>query len=107
MTDRRDTHLCLQKVSGDNLAPVTVEESKRGAERRGGDTPEGSLGVDTPPAGLGFVNGFVEEVVEEEGLEAGILDVGGGDVTEEDRLDDATTTPHPGNTGVVEVPVEL
>lgn len=50
---------------------------------------------------------FVEEVVKEQGLEISGLVVSGGDVLQEDTLDDASTTPHARNTGVVEVPVEL
>ena len=99
--------MSLEEVSGDNLAPVTIEEGKSSGESGGGDTPENSLSNDSPPAGLSLVNSLVEEVVEEQGLELAVLLVGGGDVLQEDRLDDAATTPHARNASVVEVPAEL
>ena len=99
--------MSLEEVSGDNLAPVTIEEGKSSGESGGGDTPENSLGNVSPPAGLSLVNSLVEEVVEEQRLEARVLLVRRCDVTEEDRLDDTTTTPHARNTSVVQVPAEL
>ena len=99
--------MSLEEVSGDNLAPVTIEEGKSSGESGGGDTPEDGLGDDATPAGLCLVDGLVEEVVEEQRLKVLRLLVGRGDVTEEDRLDDATTTPHLSNAGVVEVPAKL
>ena len=104
---RRDTHLGLEKVGGDDLAPVTIEEGKSGGERRGRDTPENSLGVDTPPTGLSLVDGLVEEVIEEQRFEVVVLLVRSGDIAQEDRLDNAATTPHTRNASVVKIPVEL
>jgi hypothetical protein len=49
--------LCLEKVGGNNLAAIAVKEGESGAERRSRDTPEDSLGNDTPPSGLSFVDG--------------------------------------------------
>ena len=49
--------LSLEDISGDNLAPVTVQESKSRREGWGGDTPENGLSDDTPPAGLSFLDG--------------------------------------------------
>ena len=99
--------MSLEEVSGDNLAPVTIEEGKGSGESGGGDTPETSLGNDSPPAGLSLVNSLVEEVVEEQRLKVAVLLVRSGDVAKEDRLDDATAAPHARNTRVVQVPVEL
>lgn len=80
------TYLRLEDVRRNDLRAVAVEEGKRSAERRSGDTPEDSLGDDSSPAGLRLVDGLVEEVIEQEGLEVGGLLVGLGDVVQEDRL---------------------
>ena len=103
----RRTHLRLEDVRGDDLAAVAVEEREGGGEGGGGDAPENGLRNDAAPAGLRLVRGLVEEVVEEERLEVRRLLVRGGDVTEEDGLDDAAAAPHARNAGVVEVPAEL
>ena len=96
--------LRLQQVGGQILGAVAVEPGERGGEGRGGDAEEGGLGDDVAPAGLRFVDGFVEEVVEEEVLEVVVGAVGGGDVLEEDGADDAASTPHEGDGGLVELP---
>lgn len=96
--------LRLQQVGGQVLGAVAVEPGERGGEGRGGDAEEGGLGDDVAPAGLRFVDGFVEEVVEEEVLEVVVGAVGGGDVLEEDGADDAASTPHEGDGGLVELP---
>lgn len=102
-----DTYLSLEEVGGNDLAPVAIEEGKRSAEGRDRDTPDHRLCDDAPPAGLRLVDGLVEEIVEQHRLELVVLLVGGGDVTKEDGFDDATTSPHLRDTGVVEVPIEL
>lgn len=51
------TYLSLDEAGRDNLAPVTVEEGEGSGEGGGGDTPEHSLGNNTPPARLRFVDG--------------------------------------------------
>jgi hypothetical protein len=99
--------LRLQQVGGQILGAVAVEPGERGGEGRGGDAEEGGLGDDVAPAGLRFVDGFVEEVVEEEVLEVVVGAVGGGDVLEEDGADDAASTPHEGDGGLVELPFIL
>jgi hypothetical protein len=96
--------LRLQQVGGQILGAVAVEPGERGGEGRGGDAEEGGLGDDVAPAGLRFVDGFVEEVVEEEVLEVVVGAVGGGDVLEEDGADDAASAPHEGDGGLVELP---
>jgi hypothetical protein len=53
------------------------------------------------------VDGLVEEVVEEQVLQVGLVAVSRGDVLEEDRSDDAATTPHESDGGLVKLPVEL
>jgi len=99
--------LGLEHVGGEVLGAVTVVEGQSGAEGRGGDTPEGTLGDNVAPAVLGGVDGVVEEVVEEKVLEVGVAAVGLGDVLEEDRADDAATTPHEGDLGLLELPAVL
>lgn len=72
-----------------------------------GDSPKGGLGDDPPPSGRSLLNGRLEEVVEQQRLELVVLLEGLGDVGQEDRLDDTTTSPHLGDTGVVQVPTVL
>ena len=99
--------LGLEHVGGEVLGAVTVVEGQSGAEGGSGDTPEGTLGDNVAPAVLGGVDSVVEEVVEEEVLEVGVAAVGLGDVLEEDRADDAATTPHEGDLGLLELPAVL
>ena len=99
--------LRLQQVGGEVLGAVSVVEAQSGAESRGGDTPEGTLGDNVAPAVLGGVDGVVEEVVEEKVLEVGVAAVGLGDVLKEDGADDAATTPHEGDLGLLELPAVL
>lgn len=101
------TYLCLEKVGGDDLTSVAIEEGKGSGEGGGGNTPENGLRDDTPPARLRFVSSLVEEVVEEQRLKVAILLVGGGDVTKENTLDDASSTPHTSDTSVVQGPAKL
>ena len=61
-------------------------------------------GNDVSPAGLGVVNSLVEEVVKQQVLEVGVGAEGLGDVLEENGSDDAATTPHEGDVGLVELP---
>ena len=99
--------MSLEEVSGDNLAPITIEEGKSSGESGGGDTPEDGLGDDATPAGLRLVDGLVEEVVEEQRLESSGLLLSRSDVTKEDGLDDAAATPHASDASVVQVPTLL
>ena len=99
--------LGLEQVGGQVLGAVAVVEAEGSTESRGGDTPEGTLGDNVAPAVLGGVDGVVEEVVEEKVLEVGVAAVGLGDVLEEDRADDAATTPHEGDLGLLELPAVL
>lgn len=99
--------LGLEQVGGQVLGAVAVVEAEGGGEGGSRNTPEGSLADDVTPAGLGVVNGLVEEVVEEEVLEVGVVAVSLGDVLEEDGADDAATTPHEGDGGLVELPLVL
>ena len=99
--------LGLKHVGGEVLGAVTVVEGQSGAEGRGGDTPEGTLGDNVAPSVLGSVDGVVEEVVEEKVLKVRVAAVGLGDVLEEDGADDAATTPHEGDLGLLELPAVL
>lgn len=99
--------LGLQQVGGQVLGAVTVVEAERGAEGRCGDTPESTLGNGVSPARLSLVDSLVEEVVEEQVLEVGVGTVGLGDVLQEDGADNASTAPHEGNLGLVELPAVL
>lgn len=99
--------LGLEQVGGQVLGAVAVVEAESGGEGGSRNTPEGSLADDVTPSSLGVVNSLVEEVVEQEVLEVGVVAVGLGDILEEDGTDDATTTPHEGDGGLVELPVVL
>jgi len=96
--------LRLEQVGGQVLGAVPVEPRESGGECRGRYAEESSLGDDVAPAWLRLVDGLVEEVVEEEVLKVGVGAVGGRDVLEEDGADDAATTPHEGDGGLVELP---
>ena len=48
--------LSLEDIGRDDLAPITVQESKSCREGGSGDTPEDGLSDDAPPAGLSFVD---------------------------------------------------
>ena len=99
--------LSLQQVGGESLCAVAVVEGQSSAEGGSGDTPESTLADNVSPALLGVVDGLVEEVVEEQVLQVGSLAVCRGDVLQEDGADDATTAPHEGNGGLVELPAVL
>lgn len=96
--------LGLEQVSGELVGSVTVVESQSRSKGRGGDTPGDSLGHGRSPRGVGLLDGVLEEVVEQQVLEVGVLSVSLGDVSKENGSDDATTSPHEGDTGVVELP---
>jgi hypothetical protein len=53
------------------------------------------------------VDSLVEEVVEEQVLEVWVGAVRLGDVLQEDGSDDAATTPHERNLGLVQLPLVL
>lgn len=53
------------------------------------------------------MDSLVEEVIKEQVLEVGVVAVGGSDVLQEDGSDDATSSPHQGNRGLVELPAVL
>ncbi len=76
--------LSLQQVGRQILGPVAVEEGQGGAESRCWDTRLSTEGNDVSPTLLSIVNGFVEEVVEQQVLEVGIGTVGSGDILQED-----------------------
>lgn len=99
--------LRLQEVGGEVLCPVTVEPREGSREGRDRDTEEGGLRNDVSPAGLGLVDGLVEEVVEEQVLEVGVVAVSRSDVLQEDRADNAAATPHEGDRRLVKFPAVL
>lgn len=99
--------LSLQQVGGEVPSAVSVVEAESSAESGSRDTPESTLADNVSPAVLGLGDGFVEELVEEEVLKVGVLAVGVGDVLQEDRADDAATTPHKGDGRLVKLPAVL
>ena len=99
--------LSLEQVGGQVLGAVSVVEAERGAEGRGRDTPQGALGDDVSPSRLSLLDGSVEELVEEQVFEIWVSAVCLGDVLQEDGADNATTTPHERDFGLVELPLVL
>lgn len=97
--------LGLEQVGGKVLGAVTIIEAEGSGESGCGDTPESSLADHVAPAVLGIVNGVLEEFVEKEVFEVGVVAVSVGDILEEDGTDNATTAPHESDGGLVELPV--
>lgn len=97
--------LGLEKVGGEVLGSVSIKEGQGSGEGGGGDAELNTLGDGASPAGLGVVDGGLEEVVEEEVLKVGLSAVSLGDISKEDGADDAASAPHEGDGGVVELPV--
>ena len=99
--------LGLKQVGGQDLGAVSVKEGQGRGQGGGGDARESSLGNNVSPALSGLGHGLGEEGVEQQVLELGVLGVGSLDVTQENGANNATTAPHQGNAGVVQVPAVL
>lgn len=99
--------LGLQQVGRQVLSAVTVEPRQSSGEGWGWDTELSSLGNNVSPAGLGLVDSLVEEVIEQQVLEIGVVAVSAGDVLQENGSDNATAAPHQGNGGLVQLPAVL
>ena len=99
--------LSLQQVGGEVPSTVSVVEAESSAESGSRDTPESTLADNVSPAALGLSDGSLEEVIEEEVLKVGVLAVCVGNVLQEDRADDAATTPHKGDGRLVKLPAVL
>ena len=76
--------LSLQKVGREILGAVAIEEGQCSAECRSWDTSLDSESNHVTPAILSVMDCLVEEVVEEQVLQVGVLTVSRGDVLEED-----------------------
>lgn len=96
--------LCLEQVGWQVSGPVAVVEAEGCTERGCRDPPQSPLAHDVPPTILGVVDSLVEEIVEQEVLQVGILPIRLGDVFEEHGADDATATPHQSDGGLVQLP---
>ena len=99
--------LSLQQVGWQVFGAISVEEGQRSAESRHGNARLDCICNHISPASLSIVDGLVEEVVEEKILEVRVVAVSRGDVLQEYGSDDAPTTPHEGNRGLVELPAVL
>lgn len=99
--------LGLEKVGGEILGAVAVEPRQGSGEAGGWDSEHRGLSNNVSPAGLGLVDGLVEEVIKQQVLELGVAAVGSSDVLQEDGSDDAATAPHQGDRGLVQLPVVL
>jgi hypothetical protein len=112
LTQQRGAHtkvitLGLKKVGRQVLGPVTIIEGQSSGEGGCWDTELNTLGDGASPTGLGVVDGSLEEVIEEQVLEVRLSAVSLGDVCKENGANNATATPHEGNSGVVELPLVL
>lgn len=76
--------LCLQKVCRQIFGAVTVVEAKSCAEGWRWNSPQGAFAYDVSPPWLCFVDGSIEEVVEQKIFEIRIFAIRRGDVFEED-----------------------
>lgn len=99
--------LGLEKVGWEVLGTVTIEPVESSGESWSWDTEICSLADDLSPTWLSGVNSLVEEIIEEQVLEVWVVAVSLGDILQEDRSDDASTTPHESNGWFVELPVVL
>lgn len=96
--------LGLEQVGGQVLGAVTVEPRQRRRESGRRDTEKGGLGHDVSPAGLRLVDSLVEEVIEKQVLEFWVVTVSSCDILQEHRADNAASSPHESNRGLVELP---
>lgn len=96
--------LGLEKVGREVLGAVAIEPRQRSRESRRRDTQQRRLSDNVSPSGLRLVDGLVEEVVEKQVLEIRVVSVSRRDVLQEHRADDAATSPHQSNRGLVELP---
>lgn len=97
--------LSLEEVGWEVLGTVTVEPVKSSGESWSWYTECGSLADNLSPTWLSLVNSLVEEVVEEQVLEVGVVTVSLGDILQEDGSDNASTTPHESNGWLVKLPL--
>lgn len=75
--------LSLEQVGRKILGTVTIKPTEGGAESRGWYSKKSSLGDNVSPSWLGSVDGFVEEVAEEQVLKVWILAVSSSDILQE------------------------
>ena len=99
--------LGLEQVGGQVLSAIAIVEAKRGSESGQRDTPESRFADDVSPAILGLVDSLSEKLIEQQVLEVGVVAVSIGDVLQENGTDNASTAPHEGNGGLVELPAVL
>jgi hypothetical protein len=97
--------LGLDEVCWSVCSSVSVEEVQGGTETWGWDAQVNGSLDDASPAWLGLVNSIIEELVEQQVLEVRVGTIGLGDVLEEDRSNDATSSPHQCDFWLVEFPL--
>ncbi|KAH3659573.1 hypothetical protein OGATHE_005618 [Ogataea polymorpha] len=97
--------LGLQQVSWQLLGSVAVVEGQGGREGRRRNTGLDGNAERLSPSGLGLGNGLVEEWVEQQVLQVWVFSVGCSDLCQENRSDDASSSPHQSDGWEVELPV--
>lgn len=99
--------LGLEQVRRQVLGAVAIEPRQRRRESRGRDTEQRRLGNNVSPARLSLVDSLVEEVIEQQVLQVGVVAVRSRDILEEHGPDNAASSPHEGDRGLVELPPVL
>ena len=96
--------LGLQEICWEILRPIAVIKAECSAECRCWNSPEGAFANNVSPSWLSLMDGFVEEVIEKKIFKIGVSTICGCDVLQENRTDNAATSPHECNGRLVEFP---
>ena len=96
--------LGLKKVGREVFSAITIKPRQSSTEARSRDTENSSFRNNISPSGLRLVNGFIEEVVEEQILEVRVFAVGSSDVFQEDGTNDTASAPHESDGWLIKLP---
>lgn len=96
--------LGLEQVGREILRAVSVIEAQGRTESWCGNAPFGALSYNVSPTFLSVMNGFVEEVIKQQVLEIRVLPISACNVLEEDGANDAASSPHECDRGLVQFP---
>jgi len=97
----------LQQVGRKPLGPISIVESEGGGEAWSWNTPFNCLADSSPPSRLSVSDSITEEVVKQQVLKLRVGTVGLGNISQKDGTDDASTTPHESDSGIVQLPSVL
>ena len=99
--------LSLQQVGRQAAAAVTIEVGQRRRESRDGKALLDGRRDDSTPGRLCFLDRLPEEVVQQKVFQVRVLVKRVLDVLQEDRTNDAATSPQQRDRAVVQLPAEL